>query len=379
MQGFDDAQRTALFGMHAVNGNDDVALARTLGIEAAALPAPEMTSLVPVYERISDADMREYLSREMSFYLSQGCGYHCSFCAADRTEKDPFSGQIIRKVQERYRAPDVLECDLAYLFERAEKLGIQQLSLYLSNLDVFQTPEKLEEFAKIVQTVRASHPAVGLRMRGLACVSSFTRLNHFHKKRKGRVIRAICDAGLVSIGFGIDGGNPEVWESVQKPQNVSIKECESAIRIAREEYGITPEVLMVFGHPAENERSLRDAVAFTLRLVEQYGAVPRPHMAKNLVPGNQNWKDPANQDRMQMFLKHPEAFQALDFTTLPCALTHPDQALRALAAHYYRMIADIHAGEGGVNTLVTYPEWSPEIDAELQNFHRCLNVGQFDR
>lgn len=73
-----------LFGPRAVNGNDDRALAAAAGVDVRALPLPQRTNLVPAYELVADDRMRLYMSGEFSFFLSQGCKFSCTFCAARR-------------------------------------------------------------------------------------------------------------------------------------------------------------------------------------------------------------------------------------------------------------------------------------------------------
>ena len=140
-----------------------------------------------------------------------------------------------------------------------------------------------------------------------------------------------------------------------------------------QEFNITPEVLMVFGHAQDTEKSLQKAVVFTLDMVEKFGAVPRPYIAKDIVPGNSGWHDPKNASRVETFIQHPEFFQALDFSALPSSLTHPDPALRQLAAKFFMMITSITQN----TTQVVYP-FSPDIDEETAQMYRQLNIGRYD-
>ena len=364
VNGLTRSQFKRLFGRRAINGNDDAALARAFGIRPSDLPPVSKTSLIPVYELVSDEDMEKYLSHEFSFFLSQGCRFACTFCAAVRTVKDPFSGRVT-KATEEYRDMRIVEKDLRYLVQRAERLGIGEITLYLSNLDIFQTPHKLEQFADVVLKIRKNNPHFSIRMRGLATADSFIAV---HRKNP-TVIRKLVDAGLCTVGFGVDGATPEVWRSVHKGHNSQDK-CLESIRVAREEYGITPEILMVFGHPAETEDSLKTAVAFTRDMVEKYQAVPRPYIAKDIVPGNDYWRMPKNRRRISALIKHPEYFQALDFAALPSSVSHPNKKLRALATQYYLEILDV----AGNTTEPIYPV-APETSTESA---QRMNEGKYD-
>ncbi len=364
----DRRQFDILFGKNSLNGNDDHELAAILGINTRDLPPISHVSLIPAYERIRDEDMKRYLSNEFSFFLSQGCNFSCTFCAAVRTIRDPLTGNLT-KVKEEYRGTHVVEKDLRYLVERAQKLGLSHIDFYLSNLDVFQTPSKLMEFAETVGAVKKDHPGFAINMRGLTTVDSFVRA---HKKTSDS-IRAMKSAGFHTVGFGVDGGTPAVWRSIRKNHNTEDK-CLEAIRISREEYDFTPELLMVFGHPKENEESLQAAVDFTKDMVVRYGAVPRPHVAKDIIPANENWREPGNQERVEFLLSHPEYFQALDFTALPSSISHPDPRLRELVTKYYLEICTIP----GNTTNPVYPI-APEMSEAEKERNRILNIGRWDR
>ncbi len=360
------SQFDRLFGESTVNGNDDVEFASALGVTTEGLPAPHTVSLISAYERISDEDMQKYLSHEFSFFLSQGCKFACTFCAAVRTMVDPLTKE---KVKEQYRDMEVVEKDLDYLITRAESLGLSKIEFYLSNLDVFQSPKQLKEFADTVLRLKERHPGFAVGMRGLATVDSFLKT---HDKQP-EVILEMKDAGLHTVGFDIDGTTPKVWKSIHKAHNTEDK-CINGIRIARETYNLTPEALMVFGHPEEDEESLADAYDFTVDMVQRYGAVPRPHVAKDIIPGNENWRLPQNARRVDFLLEHPEYFQALDFTALPSSISHPDSALRKLVERYYLMIC-------GVSGNVTNPIYplAPEDSQSDREVIQAMNKGRWDR
>lgn len=369
VSGFTPEQFRYLFGADAVNGNIDAELARHLGIFPRAIPSMEEATLIPALETISDEDMREYLSREFAFYVSQGCKFACDFCAAVRTGKDPLTGKVVH-VKEVYRNLDAAEKELEYFMARAEKLGIQKLSFYLTNLDVFQTPDKLLEFARMVKSVREEYPNMQLEMRGLATVDSFLKA----RDTKPECITELMEAGYTTTGFGIDGSTPEVWRKLNKGQNTPDK-CLEAIRSAREDFNMNPEILMVFGHAGvDTEYSLRLAVDFTRDMVNQYHAVPRPHIAKGFVPGNNGWHEEQFQSAIQQLMQDPESFQTLDFTALPSTLTHPDPELRRIATECYLEICAMPE-----NTTIPIIPITPELTREQREAVRTQNEGKYDR
>lgn len=367
--GFTPQQFQRLFGTDSSNGNIDHLLAKHLGVSPHAILPAEESTLIPALETISDEDMREYLSREFSFYTSQGCKFACDFCAAVRTGKDPLTGKVVH-VKEVYRNLEAAQEELEYLMTRAEKLGLHKLSFYMTNLDVFQTPKKLLELARMVKNVRAQHPGMQLEMRGLATVDSFLRA----RDTLPTSITELMEAGYTTTGFGIDGSTPEVWKALHKGQNTPDK-CLEAIRSSREDFNMTPEILMVFGHAGiDTKESLELAVDFTRDMVDQYGAIPRPHIAKGFVPGNNGWYDPQLQPVIEQLMQDPESFQTLDFTALPSTLTHPDPELRRIATECYLEICAMPQ-----NTTLPIIPITPELTAEQRGAVRAENEGKYDR
>ncbi len=267
---------TQLFGPDSANGNIDLMLKTNLEIQG-VLPPKEEVSLIGIYEKIDDEDMREYLSREFSFYLSQGCNQGCTFCAADKQQR------------EQYRNIDIAIKDLDYLVQRSKKLGINKLSMYLSNLDLFQSPEMLYNFSREVRRLKAENPGFDIETRGLSRVTSFLNAAKNHEQW----VHAIKDSGLSTVGFGVDGFDDAVFKLMAK--NQTIAECERAIRTSKKDFGITPEILMVFGHyGADTAGTLGAAYQFTVDMMDQCGAIPRPHISKSFTPGNDGWKDLMN-------------------------------------------------------------------------------------
>lgn len=360
-------QISKLFGNDAIGGNL-IEAARATGAKYEDLVTDEKTSLVPAYEKISDDDMKEYLDpdREVSFYLAQGCVFDCAFCPAQKN------------TEEKYRDMEVIERDLTYLTERALKLDIHQLNMYLSSLDVFQNPESLGEFASVMSSLQQKYEGFTYRIRGLATVATFRNAVRDHPK----IVQAIRDAGFHTVGFGIDGGDPEVWRSVKKGHN-----NEHTILEAMEgcnDFDIVPETIMVFGHPKETRETLESAVHLTEQLQDKFGAVPRPHIAKDLVPGNDYWRNEIEDateaertdraKRIQLLLEHPEYFQALDFKALASSVSHPDEVLRHMVNEYYRTITNM----SGNSKELIYPI-APEFSDEINALHRLWNKGRFDR
>jgi len=374
VSGLSPNQLERLFGSSTHNGNDDSMLTKVLGIDdlgidEKALVSPEKTSLIPAYERLDVDVMKEYISREFSFYVSQGCEKACSFCGADRTFKNSLSGKT-KKVSERYRDIGWLENDLNYLVHKAKSFGLGELQLYMSNLDVFQTPQQLLRFAYAVQEVQRSNPNFRIGLHGLATVEYFLET----RKVMPKSIEELINAGFHTVGFGVDGWGKKEWAALRKGHNTE-EGCLEAIRSAREDFGITPEILMVFGNPrTTEEKTIREAYRVTEMVVEKYGAIPRPHVSKDFIPGNDGWISPLYESQVELLLGHPESFQSLDFTALPSPLTHPNERIRELATEYFLKMCKLPGNTTKYVKPIT-PGLSP---LELEAVKR-FNEGHFDR
>ena len=368
ISGLSKDQFTRLFGQSAYNGNNDSILLNSLGINLRKLPSPESISLISTYKKLDDKLMKEYLSREFSIYVSQGCKFACDFCAAVRTYEDPITQEII-KIKESYRDIEVIKNDLDYLVTKAESFGLKNLQLYMSNLDVFQSPGQLLNFAYAVQDVKKSHPQFNINLRGLSTVASFIKTRDENRQS----IEELIKAGFNTVGFGVDGMTPQVWRQVKKGHNTEDK-CIEAIRSAREDFGLTPETLMVFGHEGvDTEETLKAAYEFTLDMVKKYRAIPRPHVSKAFIPGNKGWTDPKYSEQVEKLIKNPESFQSLDFTALPSILTHPEIGLRELATKYFLQICSIPE----CTTLYTTPITHTMGHTEIREKNK-FNEGRFD-
>lgn len=367
VSGLTEQQFRRLFGGSSIDGNKDENLARVLGINPARLKSAEQISLVPAYRTIQDSVMKEYLSREFGMYVSQGCKFDCDFCGAVRTIRDPVTGEL-KKAIETYRNSDAIRLDLEFLVDKSKSFGLSSLSIYVSNLDVFQTPKSLEEFAGTLTDIKRKNTGFDIKLRGLSTVDSYLAT----RKHKPRTIEKLVEAGFNTVGFGVDGWG--IWKKVHKAINTEEK-CLDAIISAREDFGLTPEVLMVFGHAGvDTEESLRGAYEITLYLVDKYGAIPRPHVAKSFIPGNKGWSEPENAESIEKLIQHPESFQALDFTALASKLTHPDDKMRELANEYFLKMCAIHG-----NTTQYVLPITPEITTEQKEKVKKFNQGRFDR
>jgi len=321
---------TNLFSKNVLNGNNYKTLFDFFN-KSIPNKLEDKTSHIPIYELLEDNNLKYYLSNEIAFYLSQGCKFSCTFCSAERTK---IINGVRKRVTEKYRDIEIAIKDLEYLILKAKSFNLNFLTIYLSNLDLFQTPQKLREFANKVNKLLIKH-GFNIRFRGLATVDSFLKVHKNHKD----LINILKEIGLERVGYGIDGATAEVYKQTKKPQTAQM--CLDAIRLTSE-YSITPETLMVFGHNnKENEESLIKAVEFSKQMLEKYNSYPRPHISKDIVPGNDGWYDLKNKDIIKAFYNDILLFQNLDFTALPSKFTHRDDKFRELVSKYYIEICEL--------------------------------------
>lgn len=359
IDGLTDAQFFRLFGNDSLRGNDLGLVSRVIGGNN-QVQSPLNTSLVPIYNRIPDEMMREYLSREISFFVSKGCSSVCDFCAADKG------------IPETYRDQGILRNDLSYLVGRAKELGLNSLSIYMCNLDVFQTPQELKKFANSVVQIKKENPGFEIYLRGLSRVSGFLDARKPTNLMNRGSIESIIEAGFHTVGFGVDGGSAESWKNNHKGQNERM--CIEAIRSAREDFGLTPETLMVFGHVNVSANDPRAAYDFARAMAGTYGAVPRPHVSKWRIPGNAGWTEANGGAERDIFLLNPQLFQSLDFTALPSKLTHPDPELRAEATKYFLLMCMLPG-----NTTQPVLPLEPGMGVKEIEHVRMHNLKKYDR
>lgn len=335
VSGLSNNQIEKLFGLNVIDGNKIERVSKNLNVETNKLKRAEKLSLIPAYKKLSDYYMQLYLNREFGFYLSRGCKYSCNFCAAKKIFYGKASKKLINN-KEIYRDLDIACGDLEYLILTAQHFGIKSMNLYLSNLDLFQNPLILGHFAEKIIQLKKKNNNFQLNLRGLSNVRSFLNTNKSHPD----VILKMITAGLYRVGFGVDGATPNIWEKTRKPQTKA--ECIEAMNIAKNIYGLVIENLMVFGYNKyEDDLSLQSTYEFTREIYNNYGALPRPHVAKDIIPGNDGWCDKKNETIVNHFINNPILFQNLDFTALPSPYTHPNNKFRAMVEDCYLKICSL--------------------------------------
>ncbi len=278
---------------------------------------------VPVYEvsiaqrikQMPDDSLKKYLENEFDFFVSQGCKYGCHFCAAAKNRREEFSEH------------HVMQSDLEAICEAAGRLQVPKLNMYLSSLDLFQNPEQFKEVLGLFAHMRKKYRPIDIEVRGLSrCDSFLTAIEQFSE-----FYTLIPESGLRTIGFGVDGVEQATWNE-QNKRNKSLSDFERTFTICRE-LGVTPESLMVTGfhNPHTYEGSLielKRTVEYAIKWADKYGAVCRPHVAKDFSPGNTGWENPKWAEQRARLVRNPDRFMCLDYLMPATELSHPDPGFR---------------------------------------------------
>lgn len=137
----DDEDFSKIFGKDVVPGNPD-GLAEVLDCQVEEIPAAEKVSFKRAWEAMGETKLVEYLKREGTLFVSQGCRFNCDFCAACKNQP------------ERFRDLGEFEADLLYLTEVAKRHGLSELNFYATSLYFFQTPETVRGYLEVLARTR---------------------------------------------------------------------------------------------------------------------------------------------------------------------------------------------------------------------------------
>ncbi len=238
--------------------------------------------------------------------------------------------------------------------------------MYISNLDLFQTPHKLHEFADTLDKLKRESPGFTFGMRGLATTVAFINCLRQHPC----TLEAIQKAGLHTVGFGIDG-TEATWAAMNKKHNQEENTMPAILGCI--EHHITPEILMVIGHPHETAVDMGAAFQITKKLSEEHGAVSRPHVWKPL-PGSDFWQDYARSTMMDLLVQKPDAFTAFDVLAAPSPVSHAQEETRRIVGRYFEQYLALPTNK----TAAVHPlGWW--LSPEEERANREWNKGKLDR
>ncbi len=350
IQSLSRSQFTHLFAETcAIQVASDSDLLGVLTTHDGQLPSAFTVPLRRAWQQMGDVRLRRYLETEFTLVVSQGCVYTCSFCAAEKAQKEVLV------------STDNFREDLRFLLGAARRLGLNQLECYASSLDFFQNPLAIAERLHILAEVQQEW-GVSLKIRCLACMGSFLRAQTVVKGLPDLIRRA----GLWCVGFGVDGTDERVWRIERKTQNhlTDVTRCLDLCL----QMGIRSEILMVLGFQEDTAQTLWKNVKNSFRFALRWrNVVLRPYLAKRFVPGNEGWKN-SPRETMAM-IERPERFYNLDFCAFGSSLTHPRRLHRWMCNAAYFTIVAIATPFGACVTSPLFPQGNGSSVARFLNRH----------
>ena len=317
-----------IFGKRAIQAATEEDCAEVFGVLPNAFAVP----FQPVWERMGDERLRQYLAREFALILSQGCIFNCHFCAARKNER------------EQHRLLGLFRQDLEFLRDKAKVFGLTGLECYASALDFFQNPESVAEYMRVLAEVFGGS-GVEFRMRALSCMNTFLKAS----RTIPNFAELVHGSGLWCIGFGVDGPDESVWKQQNKNQNHTGDVVECLDMCGR--LGLRTEALMIMAYPASGIKDLWATVRNSYRYARRWPKVVlRPYLAKVLLPGNLGWLiRPADIEKL---ISDPRKFYNLDLCAFGSPITHPRLWQRWLANISYLAVI---LGLGPLGKCATSP------------------------
>ncbi len=303
-----------------------------LGIAPGRLVSEYQTSATPMLRTLGHDSLKRYLTREISLFTSQGCGFNCGYCAAKKDQP------------EVYRELAAVEDELRFICTFLRSIGHRHLHLYLSNLDLFQTPASLEAIHQLIDRVSRSY-GIRAHTRGLATVS-FTAAACRKDPGLATRLRAL---GLEIVAFGVDGASVKTWHRQGKRHNSfeKIEASIAAMKLAR----IKVELLMVIGFDDDTEESYPANFSYSLRQAWR-GMVIRPYLGKSRTPSG-DW--PEDNPMVEEFRRNVSLLQRVDYAMIASPETHPDPEIRRKANLVYLGLIAILAPLGRCPTRPLFP------------------------
>jgi hypothetical protein len=306
-------------GVWQVKNDADLTEAIGMQVGTKLIPSAFETSMVPMLKRLPTGQLARYLVQEFAIFMSNGCIFNCNFCSAAKGQP------------EQYRSIESLEDEVEFIAWSLGFLG-HPFTAYLTNLDLFQNADQLEERVAVIARACEKH-RITPRLRGLAtsrCAFNACREDSGLPYRLRR-------CGLHKVGFGADGASEETWRRENKRHN-SLSEFEEVVRMMKCA-GISPELLMVLGFQGSRPREIFADLKLSFRHALR-GTVIRPYLAKSKTPSTGRWFE--GDPEVEQFRTNASLLDRLDYAMLGSKETHPNRRERWLAnAAYLTLIGTL--------------------------------------
>ena len=333
-------------GLDVKQIRDDADIALACGIDSQSLPSAYVTSMVPMLEKLDPLLVSEYVTTEFSLFLSQGCAYSCAFCSAAKGQK------------EEYRSIESLAEEVRFICAFLKRIKCDEMQVYVSNLDGFQTPDKFEECLRVISEIAEQYDITP----SIRCLAT-SRCTFRACQADPELPRRLHGFGLDTVAFGADGADEETWKRQNKNHN-SLTELQFVCD-AMKKVGITTELLMVIGFQDDDMRSLWRDLKYSLRQAMK-GRVIRPYLAKSQTPSGR-WQD--GSPEVEAFLNDSELLLRLDYAMLGSVQTHPRFLQRLMANLVYMLIITALAplGKCATRPLIPVPKGLLKLPAMIIN------------
>ncbi len=214
------------------------------------------TSLQPATDTVDG-------SKSFSLMTSRGCPYRCTFCS-----------QSIMPVKWRARSPENVLAEWQHL---VNDLGAQEIGVLDDSANIRM--ERLEKIADLLIEQKLNHvPWIfvnGIRA-NLASVE---------------LLRKMKQAGLKRLAFGVESGDPEILQSIDKKINHDT--IRQAFRNAKA-VGLETIGFFIIGLPGENEAAMERTIKFACEVDPMIAnfSMMTPY------PGTKVWETVTQQGKM---------------------------------------------------------------------------------
>lgn len=212
------------------------------------LPFPAR-HLLPIDKYKIDTVHGEY-GITTSISTSRGCPYRCAFCG------QPFGRKL------RYFSPDYVLSEIHDILS----LGINHIDFVDDTLTVNR---------KRLETILDAIIEEGLALQ----LAGTTRVDCIDRE----LLQEMRRAGFVRVDFGVESGNQDVLDIIQK--DITLEEARRAVRIARE-VGLDVVTYFILGLPGDTRKTVEETISFACDLNADVAsfAVHVP------LPGTKTWE-----------------------------------------------------------------------------------------
>lgn len=183
--------------------------------------------------------------KNTTMITSRGCPYGCNFCSKS------IYGRSFNQ-----RAPENVISEMEFL----EKNNYGELLIVD---DTFTVKKKwVLEFCR-------QYKEKGLNIQW----NCHARVNNIDEE----VVRAMKEANCTGMAFGIESGNPEILEQMDKC--ITLEQARNAVNLCKK-YKINSLCSYIFGHPGDTRKTVNDTIDVSLELDSDYAnfcvLVPMP-------------------------------------------------------------------------------------------------------